>query len=184
MPDTITSTRAVTPRLRPVIDCRPPAASWQRPAPRAVAQPMLVCAPDGEAPAQQAGKVVVLRNRWSAQPAANLPDPTRWSLSLAAALLEVLHGHRPVGQLSRWVSEPVLGSMSMQVRRRRRRDGEPAGARHRPVLHSLRIQFPTPRAAEVSAHLLTEARSVAMAFRIEACGARWLCTALELGADD
>jgi hypothetical protein len=36
--------------------------------------------------------------------------------------------------------------------------------------------------AEVSAHVVIGKRSAAMAFRLEALGDRWLCTALELGA--
>ena len=50
------------------------------------------------------------------------------------------------------------------------------------ALRSIRIQHPDPEVAEVSAHLIIGKRSAAMAFRLEAWGDRWLCTALELGA--
>ena len=50
------------------------------------------------------------------------------------------------------------------------------------AVRSVRVQHPDPAAAEVAAHMVIAKRSAAMAFRLEACGDRWLCTALELGA--
>ena len=49
------------------------------------------------------------------------------------------------------------------------------------ALRSVRVQHPDPEVAEVSAHLVIGKRSAAMAFRLEALGDRWSCTALELG---
>jgi len=49
-------------------------------------------------------------------------------------------------------------------------------------LRSVRVQHPGREVAEVAAHAMIGKRSAAMAFRLEALGDRWLCTALELGA--
>ena len=49
------------------------------------------------------------------------------------------------------------------------------------ALRSVRIQHPDPEVAEVSAHAVIGRQSAALAFRLEALGDRWLCTALELG---
>jgi hypothetical protein len=84
---------------------------------------------------------------------------------------------------SRWVDEPVLGAISLHLRRRRARRPTPRpNAGRRPAaVRSIRVQCPHPNAVEVTAHLLLGQRSVAMAFRLEACADRWLCTALEMG---
>jgi hypothetical protein len=50
------------------------------------------------------------------------------------------------------------------------------------ALRSVHVQHPDPDVAEVSAHVVMGRRSAAMAFRLEALGDRWLCTALELGS--
>jgi hypothetical protein len=170
---------SVLPQLQPVVDGRPPARAWPCPPSVPADQPSLltVAAEDPER------SVVVLRNRWSAVPARHLPDPGAWSASLACALLETLHGHRPAAQLSRWVDEPVLGAISLHLRRRRARrpTPRPNAGRRPPAVRSIRVQCPDPNAVEVTAHLLLGQRSVAMAFRLEACTDRWLCTALEMG---
>ncbi len=189
MATTLTSASAARPYLQPVIDGRPPARTWPRPASRAGTpalsehQPTLPDQPDGDSPGGAHRRPVVLRNRWSAPPAPHLPDPAAWSASLASALLETLHGHRPVTQLSRWVDERVLGSITMHLRRRRSRPSDTGSGRgwRPPVLHSVRVQCPHPEAVEVTAHLLLGRRSVAIAFRLEAWCDRWLCTALEMG---
>jgi hypothetical protein len=74
--------------------------------------------------------------------------------------------------------EEVLVAISIYQRRSLSQHGRitvPA------TLRSIRIQHPDPEVAEVSAHMAIGQRSVAMAFRLEALGDRWLCTALELG---
>lgn len=179
------------PRLQAATDRRPPARTWPQPEAVVSDQPTLLWAvdPAGNGAVGASGRarrvatgVIVTRSRWSPAPAAQLPDPGAWSVSLASALLEALQGHRPIGQLSRWVDEHVLGAISLQLRRRRsdRRESMSGTGWRPPALHSVRIQCPHPEAVEVTAHLIRERRSLAMAFRLEACGDRWLCTALEL----
>jgi hypothetical protein len=52
----------------------------------------------------------------------------------------------------------------------------------RSALRSVRVQHPSREVAEVAVHVVIGKRSAAMAFRLEALGDRWLCTALEIGA--
>ena len=101
-----------------------------------------------------------------------------WGSSLATAMVEALLAQRPVAQLNRWLAEEVLADISLHQRRRLAQGRRPAV----PVtLRSLRVQHPQPEAAEVAALLIVGRRPMAMAFRLEALGDRWLCRALELG---
>jgi hypothetical protein len=83
---------------------------------------------------------------------------------------------RPLAQLNRWLADDVLSAVTMQQRRHRLHQGRVV----RPVLvRSVRVQHPGAEAAEVSAHVVVGIRNSAVAFRLEALGDRWLCTALE-----
>jgi Family of unknown function (DUF6459) len=117
--------------------------------------------------------------RWAARPLPGLPNAEEWSTMLALAIIQALLGQRPVAQLNRWIADEVLSAISLCQRRNLRQHGRIAV----PIaLRSVRVQHPDPAAAEVAAHLMIAKRSAAMAFRLEALGDRWLCTALELGA--
>lgn len=169
-------------RVRPAGDGRPPCHSWPRPATAVPAQPPLALDLGAE-PAQPCGAVVTahaVRQSWAALPADHLPDAKAWSISLAQAMVEALQGRRPIPQLTRWVDERVLAAITVH-RRTRAGTADPARVSSPAVLRSLRLQFPQPEAAEVSAHLMIGQRSIAIAFRLEAHFDRWLCTALELG---
>jgi hypothetical protein len=98
---------------------------------------------------------------------------------LALAIIQALLGQRSVAQLNRWMVEEVLAAISLSQRRNLKMRGRIAVPT---ALRSVRVQHPGPEIAEVSAHVTIGKRSVAMAFRLEALGDRWLCTALELGA--
>lgn len=119
-----------------------------------------------------------VKARWAARPRPGLPDAQEWSTTLALAVIQALVGQRPVSQLNRWVVEEVLAAISISQRRSLSLHGRTAVPT---VLRSLRVQHPDPEVAEVSAHVAIGKRSAAMAFRLEALGDRWLCTALELG---
>ena len=82
-----------------------------------------------------------------------------------------------VAQLNRWMVEEVLAAISMSQRRNLKIPGRIA---LHTALRSVRVQHPGPDVAEVSAHVAIGKQSAAMAFRLEALGDRWLCTALEL----
>jgi len=118
----------------------------------------------------------------SVAPPSELPDPRSWSASLALALAEALQGRRPVGQLSRWVDERVLATVTVSVRHLRRGPAVPGFPPVPPArLRSVHLQYPHAEAVEASAHVSVADRSTAFAFRLERWYDRWLCTALELG---
>ena len=116
----------------------------------------------------------------SVAPAAGLPDPAQWSAVLALAIAQVLTGIRTVSQLDRWLNDAVLADVRCAVRQRQRlgRIG-PSAKTPRVSVASIRAQCPIPTAVETAAHVRVGSRSVAMALRLEACGGRWLATALE-----
>lgn len=178
-------------RVRPLAESRPPCRTWQ---------PSILAASDTNQPPldlsldeydQLSGhptvvarpdhggvQATLVRSRWCARQDPRLPDARGWSTSLALALVETLHGHRPIAQLNRWVDDDVLAAISLYRRRHRAGSGRLATP---PGLRSVRVQHPAADVAEVSAHLTIGRRSVAVAFRLEAAGERWLCTAAEFG---
>jgi len=120
----------------------------------------------------------MVKASWAARQRPGLPDAREWSTTLALAVMQTLLGQRPVAQLNRWVAEEVLVAISIYQRRSLSLHGRIVVPT---ALRSVRVQHPDPEVAEVSAHLVIGKRSAAMAFRLEALGDRWSCTALELG---
>ncbi len=180
---------ATTPSKRPsvswLIDSRPPGLTWARPSPPQRNQPQLDLTDQEPGYAEptvdndRGVRMSTVKTRWAARPRPGLPDAQEWSAKLALAIIQALTGQRPAAQLNRWVVDEVLAAISMYQRRSLRTHGLIA----MPVaLRSIRVQHPDPEVAEVSAHVVIGKRSAAMAFRLEALGDRWLCTALELGA--
>jgi len=168
-----------------LIESRPPGMTWSRPSSSLHPnQPQLDLsdheADRVQAPSNDRGvRVSTVRARWAARPRRGLPDAQQWSTTLALALIQALLAQRPVAQLNRWVAEEVLAAISMYQRRSLRVQGRIAVPS---AVRSVRVQHPDPEVAEVAAHVLIGKRSAAMAFRLEALGDRWLCTALELGS--
>jgi len=168
-----------------LIESRPPGMTWSRPSPSLHPNQPQLDLSDHEADRVQAAsndrgvRVSTVRARWAARPRRGLPDAQQWSTTLALALIQALLAQRPVAQLNRWVAEEVLAAISMYQRRSLRVQGRIAVPS---AVRSVRVQHPDPEVAEVAAHVLIGKRSAAMAFRLEALGDRWLCTALELGS--
>lgn len=122
------------------------------------------------------GRVQRVGRGWAARVPDDLPDAARWSGWLALALGEALLGRRPATQLAGWVSDEVLAGLSRRQRLR------PAGeSAPRTVLLSGRVQHPAPLVAEASAVLRAGPRLLVVAFRLEAVGRQWVCTALDAG---
>lgn len=117
---------------------------------------------------------------WSAEPdmgvrrtaTAQLPDVTRAAQVFATALIEVMGGRRPVGQLRIHASPAVFGGL---VNRTSRGPGTPI------QLMSLRVCQPADGVAEVSATIRCGPRARAIAFRLEGVDGRWRVTALDIG---
>ena len=166
--------------VRSLTESRPPCRRWScagllAPATGTAAAAEVPASP--RRPRQSGTRVLTVRSGWTATADAELPDAAGWSRSLAVAMVEALLSRRPVAQLNRWLSEDVLASVTLQQRRRRPGSGSNAV----PRLISARVQHPAPRVAEVAAFLGVGRRPMVLAFRLEGFGARWLCTALEVG---
>lgn len=117
---------------------------------------------------------------WSADPdmgvrrtaTAQLPDVMRAAQVFATALVEVLGGRRPVGQLRIHAAPTVFAGL---VNRTTRGLGTPI------QLMSLRVCQPADGVAEVSGTVRCGPRARAIAFRLEGVDGRWRVTALDIG---
>ena len=168
-------------RVRPLVESRPPGSGWRSPEVVLLATnqpPLDLVAPAEVDLARPTGREVVttvVRTRWAIRPRRDLPDAGEWAAVLALAVVQALLAQRPIAQLNRWLADDVLSIVSMQQRRRLE-----SGRAVRPVaVRSVRVQHPAAEVAEASAHVVVGVRHGALAFRLEALGERWLCTALE-----
>lgn len=107
--------------------------------------------------------------------AQRLPEPRRWAARLAQAIMETLHGHRPVQQLLRWTNDAVYTAITGRLAARPR-----SGLRARPTVRSIRVCTPTDGVAEASVVVQSGNRCRALALRLEGLDGQWRCTALEL----
>ncbi len=174
------------PRVLPVIDSRPPSVPWfaglVAPSWTPAAQPSLLELPELLARPDTGvfGRTTTVD--WQLRPDPRLPAAGPWAASLALAAVEVVRGRRPIGQLSRWVTEDQLELLAKLAARPPRTIT--ATARAGPVLQarvqSARAQHPTDEVAEASVHVRIGPLSVPVALRLDAVYDRWLVTALEL----
>lgn len=117
---------------------------------------------------------------WAADPdmgvrrtaTAQLPLAPRAAQVFATALVEVLAGRRPIGQLRMHAAPAVFAGLAA---RSPNELGGPA------QLLSVRLGQPADGVAEVSATVRSGTRARAIAFRMEGVDGRWRVTALEIG---
>lgn len=115
-----------------------------------------------------------------AQPAAashhppGLPDPRRWTVKLAQAAFEGVHGQRPIQQLTRWTDDAVYRSLA------RRAADQAATSVVRPRVRSIRVCRVSDLVAEASVVVTLGARIRAVAVRLDAVDDRWLCTTFDI----
>lgn len=114
-------------------------------------------------------------------PTAALPDPQRAAAVITQAVLEVLSGARPAHQLTRSLSEPVLGTLRAQAAHRAARRSPGMRPQARPLVRSVRTSHPDDGVVEASAVVQRGPRCVAVALRLEGWRGAWRCTALEIG---
>jgi len=180
-----TTSSSRTSSVQWLIESRPPSLTWARPSPQQSNQPPLDLIDqefdhaDDAAANHRGVRASSVKARWAARARPGLPNAQEWSTTLALAVIQALVGQRAVSQLNRWVVDEVLVAISMYQRRSLALHGRIAIPT---AVRSVRVQHPDPTVAEVAAHVAIGKRSAAMAFRLEALGDRWLCTALELGA--
>jgi hypothetical protein len=119
----------------------------------------------------------------------DLPEPRGWAARLVQAIVEVLAGDRPLGQLVRWTSTEVYDEVSGLTLpggtggrgSTGSTAGPGAGRSARAVVRSVHVSEPVDGVAEVAALVRRGARTTAVALRLEGLDGRWQCTALELG---
>ena len=110
-----------------------------------------------------------------------LPAPAPWVARLAPAILEVVAGERPAGQLQRWVTAEIRETLARRGAAALR---HPAGKGRPPQcrrVRSVRVTEPAPGVIEASAVVIGGVRARAVALRLEVVRGRWLATAVELG---
>jgi hypothetical protein len=110
-------------------------------------------------------------------PRAKLPAPGPWAGRLVQAVVEVIGGDRPLGQLVRWTDEHVYSELRTLVTARR----EGAMTRARASVRSVHVAEPSDGIVEVCAVIHDGARAHAYALRLEGADGRWCCTHLMLG---
>ena len=103
---------------------------------------------------------------------AQLPPAARAAQVFTTALVEVLAGRRPVGQLRIHAAPTVFAGL---VNRAPNELGAPT------QLMSMRVCQPADGVAEISATVRNDARARAIAFRMEGLDGRWRVTALDIG---
>jgi Family of unknown function (DUF6459) len=103
---------------------------------------------------------------------ASLPAPGPWAGRLVQAVVEVIGGDRPLGQLVRWTHEDVYEQLRTLAARR------PAAwpRRLRAQVRSVHVDEPTDGVAEVCAVVHDGVRARAYALRLEGADGRWSCT--------
>lgn len=109
-----------------------------------------------------------------------LPEPRRWSARLAQAIVETLHGHRPIQQLLRWTDDAVYALIADRLASRRRVPRRRSGGGTRPTIRSIRVCTPADGVAEASVVVQAGSRCRALAMRLEGLDGQWRCTALEI----
>ena len=109
-------------------------------------------------------------------PRGELPDPRAWAPRLVQAVVEVLAGVRPAGQLIRWTNLEVYDDL------RARQSRPPIGAAPpvRASVRSVHVSEPADGIAEVAATVRRGARYTAVALRLEGLDGRWQCTAVDM----
>ena len=103
---------------------------------------------------------------------ADLPSAERSASVLARAVIEVLSGRRPLGQLRVHCAPDVYAGAG--------RIGRPFASAALPHLVSVRVCEPADGVAEVSVAYRRAERVRALAFRIQGVDGRWRMTALQL----
>ncbi len=110
-----------------------------------------------------------------------LPDPHATCAALVQAVVEVLGGVRPAGQLVRWLSHDVHVALTRRAALAGRMRRGAAPSTRQAVVRGVRVCLPADGVAEASAVVVDADRVRAVAVRLEGLDGRWRATALEVG---
>lgn len=112
-------------------------------------------------------------------PRSDLPDPRPWTHRLSQAIVEILAGARPAGQLARHTTLDVLDHLERSTGRLAQRVN--GATPLRPVVSSVHVSEPADGVAEACAVVDTGHRRRALALRLEGMDGRWRCTEMQFG---
>jgi hypothetical protein len=107
-----------------------------------------------------------------------LPDPKPSAERLAQAIVEVLAGARPAGQLTGLATLDVLRLLARGAGYFGVGQG---GLPRRPIVGSVHVSEPCDGVVEACAVINTGSRPRALALRLEGIDGQWRCTAINLG---
>lgn len=175
--------------LVPVPDPDPPAHDGSLEVPEICPQqqvlPLLYLLPTGLPAVPELPEPVALLEDpfFAPQPtrSADLPDPVAWTGRLVQALVDVLSGERPPGQLTRWFTPGVLAAVNAHAIASNRADVSVRRLRTRRRIGSIHVSAPADGIVEACAVVVGARRSRAIALRLEGLDGRWRCTALDVG---
>lgn len=111
-------------------------------------------------------------------------DLHAWVTAFAQAVVEVVAGHRPPGQLVKWTSREVYRDLERRTRLAQRAATAAGGmpvqrSTLRPHVRSVHLCPVASDVTEASVHVRHGRRSRALAMRFEVVQERWRCTAVE-----
>jgi Family of unknown function (DUF6459) len=184
-----------TPRLMPAPSSEPPyddelgvspAPARQSPGATQGTLALTFTLPSGVAATPQPPRLRLVEGTGSgpadaADAPAALAEVQAWAGTLAQAVVEVLAGDRPVGQLLRWTTARIYADVSRRAGLAARECTAVRRGRSRAVVRRVRVCQPAAGVAEATAVVSDGHRTRAIALRLQRTDGRWLCTALQLG---
>lgn len=112
---------------------------------------------------------------------AGLPDPERLVRSLAMSAIEIIHGTRPLDQISAWITGAVAAELSLRRSLQSQRDVVAQDNRRVPhALGSTMTTRPADGVVEGVAIIHSRVRTRAVTIRLESLDNRWRATTLSV----
>ncbi|AWE42919.1 Rv3235 family protein [Actinobaculum sp. 313] len=108
------------------------------------------------------------------------PPPERVAALIVIQAVEILQGHRPIGQLRHWLTPEVFGPLARRAGLAMRIKG-PAPRTQAPRILHLLVSTPMPRAAEIAVVVHDGTKVRGAGIRLEYLRERWQAAALEIG---
>jgi hypothetical protein len=110
-----------------------------------------------------------------------MPDPEALIRSLAMSAIEIIHGRRPLDQISAWITGTVASELVLRRTLQMRRDAIARDTRRLPhALGSTKTTQPAYGVIEGVAIIHSRVRSRAVTIRLESLDNRWRATALSV----
>lgn len=110
-----------------------------------------------------------------------MPDPEVLIRNLAVSAIEIIHGTRPLDQISAWITGAVAAELVLRRSLQAQRDAIAQDTRRLPhALGSTKTTHPADGVIEGVAIVHSRVRSRAVTIRLESLDHRWRATALSV----